>query len=152
MHRDPQNSGMAFAAIDKLDDREQIRELVATYAQHIALGRGEKVADLFTDDAVFSTVLPGQVAGLPDVLRGREELRSFYSKIKLGAAFPIVHSQTVKIEDNEAIGESLLQVRLDHEGRVTHGQAHYLDRYVQDDGRWKFAERTCTFLTLTPGP
>src|SRR5258706_10892150 len=67
--------GMALAdKIASLADREEIRELIATYAHRMA--RGIAVAELFTDDGAY--INRGTPNMAPREIRGREALDAYY--------------------------------------------------------------------------
>ena len=66
-----------------LEDRDEIRQLLAKYNHAIDSGDDEGWANLFTEDAVFS-------GGTPEPLTGREALRKFAASLPPGALRHIV--------------------------------------------------------------
>jgi hypothetical protein len=124
----------------ELTAREQIRELVATYAHCADSGRFEELAALFDAEGVLET---------PDrrTFRGPAAILVFLTATKAqlaatNASGPIRHHvSSLHIElagpDHAAGAAYFLVVTArgpDHWGR-------YRDRYVARDGRWRFAER-----------
>ena len=120
--------------------REQIRELVATYAHCADSGRFEELAALFDADGVLET---------PDgrTFRGPAAILAFLGTAKAqlaasNASGPIRHHVSSLHIDvtgpSDATGAAYFLVLtargLDHWGR-------YRDRYIARDGHWRFAER-----------
>lgn len=120
--------------------REQIRDLVATYAHCADSGRFEELVALFADDGTLET---------PDGVQhsGRDAIRAFLgaTKTRLAAATERAlirhHVSNLRIMvagPDEATGAAYFFVVTergpDHWGR-------YRDRYVQRAGQWRFAHR-----------
>lgn len=127
--------------VDELIAREQIRELVAAYAQLADSGRFDALLDLFADDA---TLEPGE---LPPVT-GRTALREFFSgtnrNLVAATTRPLIrhHVSNLRITvdgPDAASGTCYFFVVTergpDHWGR-------YRDRYVRTGDRWRFQRRT----------
>jgi uncharacterized protein (TIGR02246 family) len=124
----------------ELSAREQIRELVATYAHCADSGRFEDLVALFADDGVLETP-DGQQH------RGQDAIRDFLgaTKTRLAGATQaslirhnVANLHITIASPNEAIGAAYFLVvterGVDHWGR-------YRDRYTCHDGQWRFAHR-----------
>lgn len=136
--------------VQELIAREEIRELVAGYAQLADGGRFDALLDLFADDA---TLEPGE---LPAVA-GREALRAFFAgtgrDLVAATGRPLVrhHVSNLRIAltgPDAATGTCYFFVVTergpDHWGR-------YRDRYVRTGGRWRFQQRTVRTDGFAPG-
>jgi uncharacterized protein (TIGR02246 family) len=134
--------------VQELADREEIKELTARYAHGVARGEGAKVAELFTDDGAFINQLNPDEP--PTVVRGREALHKFYSNIKRNTALPCIHNHLITIEGDEATGTCSIEVRITMKQQSMIGSGYYEDRFRREQGRWKFAERHCTFFHFVP--
>ena len=124
----------------ELTARDEIRDLVATYAHLGDTGRFDALCGLFTLDGVLE---------LDDgrVFTGRDALHGFFTgtsaALRTGGERPFIRhhvsSVQVTVDDPEhAHGASyffvVTQRGPDHWGR-------YRDRYVRADDRWLFAHR-----------
>lgn len=86
--------------IQELFDREEIKELIARYAQRVA--HRMSVVDLFTEDGAFILRVPGQP---PVESRGREQLEKIYSVIHTSPtlAMPAIHNHVISISGDRAL-------------------------------------------------
>lgn len=120
--------------------REQIRDLVAAYAQLADSGRFTDLLELFTEDAVLH-------GGDQPEAQGHDGIRAFLTgtgaSLKDVTALPLIrhHVSNLRIEllsPNEARGTSYFFVVTDrgpdHWGR-------YRDEYVRHGERWLFRYR-----------
>jgi uncharacterized protein (TIGR02246 family) len=130
--------------------REAIRDLVATYAHAGDTGRFDDLCALFAPDGVLE-LDDGRVCAGRDALR--EFLASTSDSLHAGAERPFIRhhvsSLQVTLDDPErAHGASyffvVTQRGPDHWGR-------YRDRYVCEDGRWRFAHRRVRVDGRAPG-
>jgi uncharacterized protein (TIGR02246 family) len=130
--------------------REQIRDLVASYAHLADGGRFDALLELFAEDGVLQ-------GGDAPAARGRAAIRAFLtgtgpdltnvSRVKLIRH----HVSSVRIEvdgPDTARGASYFFVLTergpDHWGR-------YRDEYVRRDGRWLFGHRRARLDGFAPG-
>ena len=128
--------------------REMIRELVAAYAHAADRGRFADVASLFTESGVLE---------LPDGRRfvGPAAIESFLAGTgrsrAAGTTNPSIRhhvsSHSILVESPDAaVGYAYFLVVTeqgpDHWGR-------YADRYVRENGRWRFAARRVRVDGLT---
>lgn len=130
--------------------REQIRDLVAGYAQLADTGRFDALLELFAEDAVLH-------GGDQPAARGHDGIRAFLtgtgSSLKDVTSAPLIrhHVSNLRIEvlsPDEARGTSYFFVVTDrgpdHWGR-------YRDEYVRRDGRWLFRHRRARLDGFAPG-
>lgn len=130
--------------------REQIRDLVAGYAQLADSGRFDALLELFAEDGVLH-------GGDQPEARGRDGIRAFLSgtgsSLKAVTSAPLIrhHVSNLRIEvlsRDEARGTSYFFVVTDrgpdHWGR-------YRDEYVRRDGRWLFRHRRARLDGFAPG-
>ena len=129
--------------------RESIRDLVARYNANGDTGRFAQVRELFSPDATMDI-------GDGRVYRGLDEVMTIFTSTKegTGAAAGLTHvrhttstHQIDLVDETSASGRLyfavLTDIGLDHWGR-------YVDRYVVEDGRWKFASRVVSVDGWSP--
>ncbi len=136
--------------VQELIDREEIRELVARYAQRVA--RRQSMADMFTDDGAFVVHMPDQPV---QVARGREQLQKAFAAAVSSPALnmPAVHNQVISISGNEALATSWIELHgLDGKQRKFVGCGYYEDRLRRENGRWKFVVREANVLVTGSEP
>ena len=135
------------AKIQELADREEIRELVANYANRIA--RGVPASDLFTEDGGFSLKTPGQPV---QVVSGGESVRKMYAMIRPedDHPLPMIHNIQLVIEGDEAFGLCSNEIRAISAGKSVIGSGYYEDRFRRVGGRWKFVQRDATMFHWVP--
>lgn len=135
--------------VRELADREEIRELIARYAQRVS--RGKSMTDMFIDAGVFIVRLPGRP---PQEARGREQLdKAFAASLGSIHNMPAVHNPVISVAGDEAIATSWIEVYLRGEnGRTFLGSGYYEDRLRRESGRWKFAVRDANVLVMDEAP
>jgi hypothetical protein len=134
--------------IQELVDREQIRDLIATYAHRVAHGLAN--ADLFTDDGMYiNRRAPG---GPGTVVRGRLELDAHFVARPGGAgtAMPMIHNTLIAINEDQASAICSIELRVTDNGTSTIASGYYQDRLRREDGLWKFVVRDVTFFHWVP--
>lgn len=135
--------------VQELIAREEIRELVAAYAQLADSGRFDALLDLFADDATL------EAGDFPAT--GRDALRQFFAgtgrSLAAATTRPLIrhHVSNLRIAlqgPDAATGSCYFFVVTergpDHWGR-------YRDRYVRTGGRWRFQQRTVRTDGFAPG-
>jgi hypothetical protein len=132
--------------VQELTDREEIRELIARYAHRVA--HGESNADLFTDDGVFITRIPGR----PVQNLGHEKIIKLYKEAgsRPDHPLPMIHNYLISISGDEATGLCSNELRITENGQSIIASGYYEDRYRRESGRWKFAVRDATFFHWVP--
>lgn len=138
-----------------LEDREQIRDLAATYCFLVDDGRFDELVErCFTEDAscdfhgVDGTMVPA-------VSRGHAELRNFFTVIVPAALREMahtVHNHRVSIAGDRASGDCYFELTaVDRaSGEAVVGAGRYLDRYRRDRGAWRFEMRNAEIFFIAP--
>ena len=134
--------------IQRLEDLEAIKQLKARYAAHCdAHYDADALAELFTADAVWD----GGILGYNE---GRETIRQFFrgSSQRISFALHYIVSPIIEIDGDTAHGTwYLLQTCTYLNGnQAVWGAATYHDRYVRDQGVWKFQHVRITSHFWTP--
>lgn len=136
------------AQIRELADREEIRDLVATYAHRMA--HGPAAADLFADDGAY---INRGTADLPaKEVRGRAALEKHFCDRTDWAErpLPMIHNHLISVQGDEATGICSVEIRLATNGVSIVASGYYIDRYRREDGCWKFMERDASFFHWAP--
>jgi SnoaL-like domain len=138
--------GMNHFARDAVD-RQAIRDLVDAWAHYADRRRPAEQAALFTADGTVS-VCPGDPSATTPVqrLQGHAELAEAFKVLDNYAVTTHFNGQsTVTLDGDEANGETYC---LAHHIWTENGQRmllvisiRYLDRFVRQDGEWRFADR-----------
>jgi ketosteroid isomerase-like protein len=133
--------------IQELEDRDQIKELTASYCWHVARGEGTAVAALFADDGVLEVT-----DGSFPTVRGREALDKFYktSVSKPEMAIPFIQNHIIKVNGDEAEGTCGIEARFNRNGESFTAAGFYEDRYRRERGQWRFTQRKITFFHVVP--
>jgi hypothetical protein len=131
----------------ELEDREELRELIARYAHRTMLGVSP--ADMFTDDGAIVWRFPGHDA---QEVRGREALDHSYgaSAAEAEHPLPMLHNVLLEIDGDRAFGLCSNEVRVTQDGQSTIGSGYYEDEFWREDGRWRFALRQVTMFHWVP--
>jgi len=123
--------------LQRLLDREEIRELRYRYAYCVDREDWDGFLDLFADDATLS---------FPDLdygpFEGEGRLREFAADVDEGRQFNahMVHNPLIDVDGDEPTGTWVFEVaQVDHCGRATWVQGWYDERYRRTDEGWKFA-------------
>jgi uncharacterized protein (TIGR02246 family) len=133
--------------LQRLEDREAIRELVARYGQVVDDRDVEGVQALFTEDAVFRT-RGGEMhaVGLAAVM---ENFRSRFQAMTASGHF--VHDHIISFAgDSAARGFVTSHAELVRGGKSFVVAMRYHDHYRRSEGRWKFSEREVSFFYYLP--
>ncbi|HEY9158931.1 nuclear transport factor 2 family protein [Candidatus Binatus sp.] len=138
-----------------LEDREQIRELAATYCFLVDDGRFDELVErCFTEDACCD--FRGAGGGMtPAVSRGRAELRNFFTAVVPAALRDMahtVHNHRVSIDGDRASGDCYFELTaIDRiSGEAVVGAGRYIDRYRRDAGAWRFEMRNAAIFFIAP--
>jgi hypothetical protein len=123
-------------ALRRLEDRVAITELAFRYAIAVDDRDFDALGTLYASDAVFDTPGGRNV--------GRDAVVGFYRGRlpDFGATVHTPHGHVITfVGDDEATGivTSHAELAIDGEAFVT--AFRYDDRYVREDGEWRFAER-----------
>ena len=137
------------ARVQRLEDIEEIRNLVTRYG--IAMDERDRAEteQMFTRDATL---------GSPDgtfAATGAKEIVDFYQARwdVLGPSFHIAHGHTIDIDPDDpdrAEGVVTAHAEVVRNGAAMVAAIIYEDTYRREDGRWKFASRNFGFYYYTP--
>jgi ketosteroid isomerase-like protein len=137
----------------RIEDREAIRELRATYCFLVDDGRGDElVDDHFTEDACCDfRAARGDIT--PLVSKGREEVRHFFTQVVpalLRDMSHTVHNHRITLDGDRASGECYFELTATEgsTGDAVVGAGRYLDRYRRVDGEWRFEERNARIFHI----
>lgn len=138
--------GMNHFARDAVD-RRVIRDLVDAWAHYADRRRPAEQAALFTADGTVSVYM-GDPAETEPVTRleGHAELAEAFKVLENYAVTTHFNGQsTIKLDGDQASGETYC---LAHHISTENGQRtllvisiRYLDKFVRQDGSWRFADR-----------
>jgi uncharacterized protein (TIGR02246 family) len=119
-----------------------IRDVIAAYAQALDDGRTDDVVATFCPDATVS--LPGT-----DVLHGHEAIRAAYAAMKPRRPQRHVVANTVVSEVDEDTAKATSDVLVlgrGEAGWVVHLVGRYTDELRRTGDAWLFASRTLVFV------
>jgi ketosteroid isomerase-like protein len=134
--------------IRRLEDRAQLREIVARYGIAVDDRDIETLGDLFTADGRFRSQ-----DGVMEA-RGREavieQFRGRFSALK--ATNHIAHDQilTFGADVDSVSGLVTSHAEVWRNGRALVTALRYRDVYRREQGRWRFADRLLSFLYYLP--
>ena len=120
--------------LDRLESKDAIRELTASYCFAVAEGRGADIVAMFTGDGCFK-------------MRGREwcgtaGLEEMYLGMSAETSpKPYIQNHVIDVNGDTATGRCGVEIRLVQNGEAYTAAGHYFDTYRRVDGRWLFAER-----------
>jgi len=125
-----------------MDDRDELRDLVARYADAVSRRDEPVFAATWAADAIW------QLPGAPQT-RGRDNIVALWNSVM--ARFPFVlqrmNNGTVSVEADVGSGRWYLSEHIvGEDGGVMVNIGVYQDRYARVDGRWVFAERHFSML------
>lgn len=139
------DDGDLAARVARLEHRFALQDLAARYAVAVDDRDWDAIAGMYATDSVFDSAM-GRIEGREAVVAYyRERTESF------GATYHYPHTQTVDFDGpgaasgvvtahaELAIGEQTVVVAL-----------RYTDRYVREDGVWRFLARVVTQLYAMP--
>lgn len=141
-----------LAALEKrlriLEDRAELRELVARYGIAIDDRDVAALTELFTPDGSFRS-MDGVMSA-----RGRDAVvQQFHGRFAaLQATNHIAHEQILDFAADPDAVEGLVTSHAEvcRHGRTFVAALRYRDRYRRHEGRWRFAERLLSFLYYLP--
>lgn len=128
--------------VKRLEDREEIRTLVARYGLVVDNRDMDTLAEMFTADVSFGS-RDGKLEGRDAVLD------MYYARLgETGPSNHFTHDHVIWFEDNkdEAKGIVTSHVELVRGGEPILIAMRYEDTYRRDDGSWRFAERITSFF------
>ncbi|HEY4277291.1 MAG TPA: nuclear transport factor 2 family protein [Conexibacter sp.] len=136
----------------RLEDLEQIRALVKAYARHLDARDFAAYAALFARDGEWAGASgrASTPAGIQAMLEQRIPPRV---EAPGETHFHLVADPAIELDGDEAHGVTTwaLIVRGRDDTPVMRFYGRYLDRFVREDGRWRFARRE-TFTDVPDKP
>ncbi len=137
------------ARIQRLEDVERIGQLKAQYCYCVDDGRIDELMERFTDDAVWDGGPMGR-------FEGREAIRAFLVGLPQQLSFYLhwVTNPQIEVDGDDATGTWYLIEPCTARGRrgerAIWGAGRYEERYVREEGVWKFRELRLTPVFWTP--
>lgn len=131
-----------------LEDRAELRELVARYGVAVDDRDIAALEELFTPDGSFRSV-----DGVMNAVGRDAVIEQFHGRFAaLQATNHIAHEQILDFADDPDAAEGLVTSHAEvcRHGRTFVAALRYRDRYRRDAGRWRFAERVLSFLYYLP--
>jgi uncharacterized protein (TIGR02246 family) len=132
----------------RLEDRAELRELVARYAVAIDDRDIEAITALFTPDGTFRSQ-----DGVMNA-RGREAVvEQFRGRFKsLTVSYHFSHDQILSFssDPDSATGLVTAHAEVWRNGRALIAALRYADSYRRHQGQWCFADRLLSFLYYLP--
>ena len=135
---------MSEETLKRLADLEEIRDLPRRYAHSVWQKDTEAAVALFAADGTMD-------AGDGKPIGGHEALREGYERmLAAGELQPFVHNHVIELNGDEASGTVYLDLRATMGGTAMIGSGYYDDRYVREQGRWRFKSRVLTLRFFVP--
>ena len=139
--------------LQRLEDRERIRELQATYCFLVDDRRFDELVDQwFTEDARCDfRDRSGAMTRL--VSNGRSEIRTFFTQVVdvlLQDMCHTVHNERIAIDGDAATGECYFELTAKHGDEAVVGAGRYVDRYRRVGETWRFSERNAIIFYIAP--
>lgn len=128
----------------RLLNRVAIEDLIASYLYYLDHGATDRLADLFTDDAVFETV--------SGTKRGRAAIRDYYDRRSVTRTTRHVSTNRYIVFDDDTHAHSVYTLTYymaegapPFPASAPAGIADYAEKFVRgEDGRWRLAYRKAT--------
>ena len=127
------------ARVQRLEDLDEIRRLYVRYGRLLDDADFAAYAQLFASDAKLR---------ISKTMRGdtRDEIEAAMTQALGGTAGHVVHvigTPQIELDGDHATGECLWMavVRNADGGPMISGVGRHFDKFVREDGRWRFAER-----------
>lgn len=137
------------ARVARLEDREEIRALVARYGFVVDDRDIDALGGLFTPDGCFRSK-----DGVIDA-HGREAvIETFHGRYAaLGLSLHVTHDHLITFDEKDpdrAGGLLSSHAEVLRNGRSMVAALRYEDVYRRHEGRWRFADRLLSFLYYVP--
>jgi ketosteroid isomerase-like protein len=135
--------------LQAIADRFEIEALRAEFTDAVMMRDYDRVASLFTRDAVW------RMPNIPAELAGQDEIRAWGERVPGFVDYLVqtTHPGAVRLDGDTASGRAYIQelIRL-RDGRSELNYAIYHDRYQRTPDGWKFTERVyeIRYLDTTP--
>jgi hypothetical protein len=134
--------------VQELIDREEYRELTATYALRVA--HGVSTADLFTDDGIFTVETPGRALTISGGTRAALDKNMGQTAVMPAKPLPQIHNYLIKVDGDHAQAICSNELRRTENGKSMIGSGWYSDVLRRENGRWRFVRRDMRFRHYVP--
>ncbi|MEQ8233907.1 MAG: nuclear transport factor 2 family protein [Gammaproteobacteria bacterium] len=129
--------------------REAIRELPLRYCDCVWRDDVDGLADLFTTDASFVTVIGERTV----TVSGRDNIRAMFATALDIRPRPYIHNHVFEIvADGFASGRAYLDLRSARNNMEFLGAGYYEDEYMATPDGWKFHRRKFVALRMDELP
>ncbi len=121
-----------------IEEKDAIRELLASYCFHFDNGEFDQWVQLFTEDGAFDLGARGR-------FQGRDALRNFLKIVPLIRGVPMIKhcvmNSIVRVTDDHATARSYVVVLRGGDSLALSVAGRYEDLLAKQDGQWRFRER-----------
>ncbi|PSK93692.1 ketosteroid isomerase-like protein [Murinocardiopsis flavida] len=118
-------------------DRFEIEALRGEYADAAMMGDYDRLASLFTHDALLRIPTIAEFTSREEIRAGIERLRSNWEVF-----MHLVHPGTIQVDGDTATGRTYItETGRFHDGRVHLNHSIYHDRYRRTPDGWQFTQR-----------
>ena len=143
-------TGPIEARLQRLEDREQIAQLLVDYGRHLDSRELAAYAALFAED--------GEWVGGFGTVKGRGNIQAFMEKSlgtgpNRGGSYHVMSNFVITVNGDTATAWSRWTFIVPGERGAAVSQAgRYDDTFVREKGVWKFQRRVASNDTAPPGP
>jgi 3-phenylpropionate/cinnamic acid dioxygenase small subunit len=133
------------ARLQRLEDLEEIRELLVEYARCLDAGDYAAYSELFTDDGVLAAQL-GEATGREAIRALLEDRLQDGGDRALRAAVHVIGQPVIRVDGDEATSRVVWFFVTYDDGNypLILQLGHYEDVLARERGRWRFKRRTIT--------
>jgi hypothetical protein len=120
-----------------MEDREEIRMLLADYCWYATKAEWEKLVALFAEGGTLHIALPG---GGARHWNGREEILQSVTALNL-PVIPLLHNEVIKVDGDRAESRCTMHTPLGPDSSSNGFVGHYHDQLAKVNGKWRFTAR-----------
>ena len=130
-------SSSVEARLQAIEDREAIRELLASYALHAMNRDWPALITLFVADGILDIRSP---AGGGIHWQGHDEILANLTAKNL-PVIPLIHNEIIRIDGDEATCTHVMLTPVGPDAESRGFVGVYSDKMVRSGGQWRFTER-----------